>query len=286
MTMGRKLITFLILTLAILGLFYALNNASSPILTSNARAIPISDNVYAVYLDLQNVGAPDMITGVVAKNATRAFIMGGTSDEGLAIPTGSKPSFSSDGAHIMLMFSEQNQITDNKTEGKFIPMSLVFENAGAVAVKAIIKNSPQMSAMDNSNADDMAMMDHSLHDGNMVFEIDSNQTSNQAGVGNSIPSISMNLRPNQDKTWLVDIQTSNFEFFEPVTMPLVHTDGQGHGHLYLNGLKLQRMYSNQAVIGALPAGKHTISVTLNTNDHRAYSIDGTLVSAAVDIVVE
>ncbi len=46
------------------------------------------------------------------------------------------------------------------------------------------------------------------------------------------------------------------------------------------------MYSNEAIIGALPEGKHTISVTLNTNDHKAYSINGKSVSSSAEIEIE
>lgn len=272
MTLGRKLITFLILALGTLGLFWALNNASAPILISNARAIQVNDKTYAIYMDIENVGGPDIITKVVAKNATNVFIMGGSRDEGLAIPQGGKPSFSSDGAHIMLMLDNKDLV-----EGEFIPFSLQFKNAGSVAIKAIIKEPTTMSSAEMSSADQSGKLDHSMHQSGAIFEITNDQTR---------PEISMEILPNDDNSWLVNIQTNKFEFFEPLTEPLIHKDGQGHGHLYLNGLKLQRMYSDQATIGVLPTGKHTVSVTLNTNDHKAYSIDGSPVSSSVEITVK
>ena len=69
-------------------------------------------------------------------------------------------------------------------------------------------------------------------------------------------------------------------------MGLNHSPGMGHGHLYLSGMKLGRMLKPEAHIGALPRGTHKVTVTLNTNDHRAYVIGDDPVSATVEIVVD
>lgn len=259
MFLDRKRIAFFILLLAVLGLIWFLNNANSPMLISNAYAVHLRDNVYAVYLTMENTGQPDVITDVNANAASNASIMGGTRDEGLAIPEGAKPSFSSDGAHIML------QLGENLAEGAFIPLTLNFKNSGPVPLKAIVRETPQMSSTMAPSADQDAKMDHSMHAENAVFVIEDAQTA---------PKIEVSVNRGDDEKWIVSVKTENFEFFEPTVEPLVHEDGRGHGHLYLNGLKLQRMYNGQAQIGALPPGKHIISVTLNTNDHKTYSVGG------------
>ena len=62
-----------------------------------------------------------------------------------------------------------------------------------------------------------------------------------------------------------------------------HVAGTGHGHIYLNGLKLGRLYSSSAEIGPLPSGVHVVRVTLNTNNHKAYVVDGKPVTATVTL---
>lgn len=268
MTIGRKKTSLLILILVAFSLFLILDNTSSPILISSVKAVPVNNNVYSVYMTIENTGPPDTITKIVAKGPIKAAIMGSTGTGGLAIPQGAKPSFSSDGAHIML-----SDINEDLKPGEFIPLTLEFKNAGSVAVKAIVAEPATAISVDNPNA----KMDHSMHGANAIFEINDEQNP---------PEIIMTLVQNNNKNWQVEIKTTNFEFFEPIVEPLVHKDGQGHGHLYLNGLKLQRMYTGTAIIGALPVGQHTVSATLNTNDHKAYSIGGKPLSSEVVIEVK
>ena len=177
-------------------------------------------------------------------------------DEGrpIAIPAGSKPGFASDGAHAMVA-----GLPPDLADGAFLPLVLEFEGAGRVPVKALV-----------SRNTDSGAMDHSMHAGLAV------------GEGEPVPSIALEVKPDGDG-YSVTIATQNFEFFQPEADMAPHVPGQGHGHLYLNGLKLQRMYETRARIGALPPGQHTVRVTLNTNDHKAYLVDAQPVGAEAEI---
>jgi len=62
--------------------------------------------------------------------------------------------------------------------------------------------------------------------------------------------------------------------------------GIGHGHIYAGSVKLGRVFDNSYQIGALPKGEHTIRVSLNTNNHRAYAVDGQPLEATATIVVD
>ncbi len=269
MSINRNLVVLILLVLGGASAFWFLNNSTTPILISNARAVHISGNTYSVFLNLENTGNADVITEISANNAERAFIMGGATDQGLAIPQGAKPSLSSDGAHIMLQVSGGKPV-----DGTLIPLNINFENAGSVAVKAVIQKAGGITVETDEG---VAKMDHSSHGGDAMFNLHDPA---------SAPKIEMSVTPEADNKWAVEVTTDNFNFFEPKAEPLKHEDGQGHGHLYLNGLKLQRMYNGSTIIGALPVGKHTVSVTLNTNDHQAYAVHGKVVSASVDIEVK
>lgn len=49
-------------------------------------------------------------------------------------------------------------------------------------------------------------------------------------------------------------------------------EGEGHLNLYLNGKKIDEVYTAAFVIKALPPGKHTIKVELAYNDSTSYDI--------------
>mgnify|MGYP006431634573 FL=1 len=71
----------------------------------------------------------------------------------------------------------------------------------------------------------------------------------------------------------VEITVENFEFVVVDGMA-PHVDGQGHAHIYLNGVKLGRLYENRFEVGSLPAGEYDLTVALNSNDHRPYVSGG------------
>lgn len=88
-----------------------------------------------------------------------------------------------------------------------------------------------------------------------------------------------------ENDWRIAVMTENFTFSrEAADGP--HVEGVGHGHLYVGGMKIGRVYGNKAMIGALPSGEHVVRVSLNTNDHRAYVVDGEPVTATATIVVD
>ena len=81
------------------------------------------------------------------------------------------------------------------------------------------------------------------------------------------------------------LSREEYSNFVDVPMGTPHVPGTGHAHLYLNGLKLGRLYVPSARIGALPPGDHMVRVTLNANDHRAYVVDGDPVTAIAPLSV-
>ncbi|GLQ35742.1 hypothetical protein GCM10007939_20250 [Amylibacter marinus] len=92
------------------------------------------------------------------------------------------------------------------------------------------------------------------------------------------PGISIFVHPDAVSGWNLEILTENFEF-SPQTVNEEHRDGQGHAHVYVNGEKLARLYTRWLYIESLPRGENTITVTLNSNDHRVIAVEGEKVSA-------
>lgn len=260
-----------ILVIGVIGLFWMMNQAKSSISVSGARAVATSDGMYRVSMTLENHGGPDVLTDVSSPVAKKASIMGQAIKRALAIPAGASPSLAADGAHIMLAIENQ----DLKA-GEFIALTLSFENAGVVAVKALVSVVSKQFEMETSNAN--GAMDHSQQatGANPLVNVVKDQQA---------PSLFLKVEQHGVNEWSVLVETENFEFTEPVA-PAVHEFGQGHGHLYLNSLKLQRLYGPEAVIGELPPGVHTISVTLNTNDHKSYAIDGQAIASQIEVTAK
>lgn len=271
MKVDKKQVFLILLVVIAIGLVWYLNSSKSPVVTTNVHAVPVENNLYLVFLTLENPGPPLVLTKVTSKEGRSIHIMGNSSSSGLVIPAGSKPGLSADGAHIMLSLTEGNRL-----EGTMIPLTLHFGEAGSVQVKAIVEK-PAMKMGDGMDNSGGSAMDHSLHPPGNSHEVANSEAA---------PSITMTVRETEDASWVVRVDTENFEFTEPVEEPLAHSDGQGHGHLYLNGLKLQRMYSNEAIVGELPAGQHTLVVTLNTNEHKNYTVKNVPVSATAVLNVD
>ena len=81
-----------------------------------------------------------------------------------------------------------------------------------------------------------------------------------------------------------ELATTRFEFSREHA-DQAHVPGEGHAHLYVNGEKAARVYSNRHSVNSLSPGVHTIRIGLFTNDHAAYAADGNpVVSTAVVLV--
>jgi len=203
---------------------------------------------FAVTGTIRNPGGPDRLTGIGSDSAGAVMLVGG---DGMVVPAGSEPKLAMDGAHGML-----TGLHGESSEGRLVPITLWFEKAGRVSARGRVS-----TAM---------MMDHGQ--------------SYSVGEAEPSPTVSLTANPNPDG-WTVEIISENFAFSrDSVDGP--HEPGIGHGHLYLNGLKLQRVYQSTVQIGALPAGDYEMRVTLNTNDHRAYTVDGRAVSATLSLTVD
>ncbi len=247
MEVARIAIGLGFLGIAAYGFFAFTGPEPSSITVTEARLHPMGDAlILAARID--NPGAPDRLTGIGSEAAARALL----TREDLVVPGDSAPVLAMDGAHGVLM-----GLQGETAEGRLIPVTLWFEEAGRITTRARIV------------ADGM---DHSRG-----FDVPEGEPMPQLTVAVSEVA--------SDGAWSVTLETSDFTFSEDaVDGP--HQPGVGHAHLYLNGLKLARLYSASGGIGALPSGQHTVEVVLNTNDHQAYVVDGQRVSATATIVVE
>lgn len=102
--------------------------------------------------------------------------------------------------------------------------------------------------------------------------------------GQPLPTVSLIAHPDPVRGWNLEIQTTNFAF-APERVNQAHQLGEGHGHLYLNGEYVSRIYGNWLHIPALPPGRHELTVRLNSNSHEALTHQGQPLEATVEVDV-
>lgn len=136
------------------------------------------------------------------------------------------------------------------SEGGFVPVTLTFASGAELTTRAKIA--------------DAMMMDHSAANG--VTETPA-------------PTLDIAFEGQ-----VLRLQTSNLRLLR-VEDDAPHVPGEGHAHVYLNGLKLTRLYENSLEIGALPAGAYTLRVSLNTHDHRPYLSEGAALEQVLEFTV-
>ena len=261
MKAAKRLLAVAVVAGAVLAAVMLLRPAGpGDILLSGATAAPIegAPGTVAVFVTIGNTGPADRLTGARSPDATGAELVSPAAAEGLPIPAGSAPELASDGAYLRL-----TGVEGGLEDGRLIPVTLEFERAGSLATKARIAEPQQAgraSAFGLLGLGDICI----------------------AGEGGEpAPAISLEVQPD-DGGWTVQVLAEDFTFSEALAEG-PHIPGTGHGHLYLGGLKLQRLYAPVARIGALPPGRHELRVTLNTNDHRAYVVDDAPVTATAVI---
>lgn len=213
----------------------------------------------AVFFTVANAGGPDRLLAVespAAGSARLASAEGG----GAPIPGGGTVSFAADGAHVRLAGVE-----GGLDEGRILPLVLHFERAGEVSARARVG-----AAVAVGEAEALGL-------GGIGGIC-------RVGEGEPAPRISLSAEP-EGAGWRIRVQAEDFAFRRDLVDGL-HVPGTGHGHLYVGGAKVGRLYAPEASIGPLPPGRHVVRVTLNTNDHRAYVVDGAPASAELSLEAE
>ena len=233
--------------------------AAHDILITSVTAAPIAgqDGTVGVFASFEALQSADHLINV--PSPTGQAVLVSAPETGLAMPSGSTPSLALDGAHVQI-----TGVDGALDEGRMLPLTLRFERAGEVNVRARLAAPKEMGHAGHFG----------LHGMGGICRVEE---------GEPVPQITLDVQPDGSE-WVVRVTTQDFAF-TPDLVDGLHVPGTGHGHVYLDGLKLQRLYGPEARIGALPPGQCTVQITLNTNDHRAYVVGDTAITAEAQIVV-
>lgn len=85
------------------------------------------------------------------------------------------------------------------------------------------------------------------------------------------PSVVIHAKKDLVGGWNLHFEVTNFKF-TPQKVGLEDIMNEGHAHLYVNGVKVARVYSEWFHL-SLPKGENKIRVSLNTNGHKDYYIN-------------
>ncbi|MDD9954279.1 MAG: hypothetical protein OXR66_08155 [Candidatus Woesearchaeota archaeon] len=96
-----------------------------------------------------------------------------------------------------------------------------------------------------------------------------------------LPSLTLRVirDPKSAGDFAVHLMTENF-VFAPEHVSTEHVPGEGHAHIFVDDVKLGRLYGEWYHLPTLTPGEHEIMVSLSTNDHREYALAGVPVMAS------
>ena len=99
------------------------------------------------------------------------------------------------------------------------------------------------------------------------------------------PTLNTDIYADPVGGWNLNVRTSNFTF-DAAAAGRDNVEGNGHAHVYVNGMKLGRIYGDWYHIASLPKGRHEISVSLYANDHRGLALGGAKITSTTKVTVE
>lgn len=103
----------------------------------------------------------------------------------------------------------------------------------------------------------------------------------------NIPTISLMevLKEPMDMGYNLHVIMKNWKF-TPEKVGETYQANQGHIHVYIDGKKAGRMYSDWFYLGKLSKGVHKIAITINGDDHTAITLNNKMIGEEKKILVE
>lgn len=96
------------------------------------------------------------------------------------------------------------------------------------------------------------------------------------------PTVTLVAQADSKSGYNLRLETENFTF-TPESVGGENVQGQGHAHVYVNDVKITRVYGDWVHLPAevFKAGENRILVTLNANDHSQWHIANEPVQAEI-----
>ncbi len=98
-----------------------------------------------------------------------------------------------------------------------------------------------------------------------------------------LPQVSVLAAKDSMSGWNIQVKTQNFQF-APERVNSSAISGEGHAHIFVDGIKVARLYAPWFHLPQQKSGKHLIRVTLNANTHEELSVGGAVLAAETTII--
>lgn len=95
------------------------------------------------------------------------------------------------------------------------------------------------------------------------------------------PDLTLALHHDGGSSYNLQVQYQNFTL-TPAAVNGPHVAGTGHAHIYVDGVKLTRLYGDWFLLSNLTAGSE-VKVTLNANSHEQLMHSGQMVEATLRV---
>jgi len=82
----------------------------------------------------------------------------------------------------------------------------------------------------------------------------------------------------------VEVMTEGW-LWTPDNVDGEHVPGEGHAHIYVDDVKIDRVYGPTYLLEGLEPGERQVRVTLNTNSHSELTYDGKAVEATASVTI-
>jgi hypothetical protein len=130
----------------------------------------------------------------------------------------------------------------------------------------------------------MSTMDHSRM--NMPEEMDMSGMHKMIKVDPEapIPEVSITVTKDMMDGYNLKVDTENYTF-TPEAINDEVVSNAGHAHIYVNGIKAARLYSDSFHLGSnlFTQEENEIRVTLNANNHDEWSTEGVTIADSVTV---
>lgn len=151
--------------------------------------------------------------------------------------------------------------------------------ASALVVTACGDDDDQTLAEPDSTETSMSASTEAAADGHshdMAFE-----------ASNPVPTVQLEVVEDAKSGFNVHVETTDFIFAPEKVNDTETESGEGHAHIYVDGVKVARLYGPWYHLDVdLDSGEHEVRVALNANDHRPYASADAPIGAKATIVVE
>ncbi|MCA9332414.1 hypothetical protein KDA00_00915 [Candidatus Saccharibacteria bacterium] len=127
--------------------------------------------------------------------------------------------------------------------------------------------------------------DSHMHEETMIAESDDHSSESMTHAHEmftvdkeNAPTVSFTVEEDAKSGWNIKVVTTNFTF-TPENVNGDNIAGEGHAHLYVDNVKVARLYGPYYHYDGSFDGTKTFKVTLNANDHSEYAVDGQVIQA-------